>query len=79
MKRNALVAACAIAVLGVLLVGLPWIQAYWDYSSGSGYLWTEEGNKIQFVYVDKTHFDAYKTALWCDKSLSITAHNVALF
>ena len=76
MKRNALF---IVLLLALLFIGLPWLVAYHSYAAASGYLGTEEGKQIRFVYVDKTHFEAYKTALWFDESLSITGQDGAIY
>ena len=67
MKKGILI-ACIV----LLLVGLPWFWAFKSCISCSGFLGTEDGYNLQFVYVDKTHFDAYRTAVWFDDSLTIT-------
>ena len=69
----------SVAILVVLLIGLPWLAAYRTYSSATGYLGREQGHKLQFVYVDKTHFDAYKTAVWFDDSLTITGEDGEIY
>jgi len=71
MKKSVSIGAILILLFALLIIGLPWLAAYRSYSSASGYLGLQGGKRIQFVYVDKTHFDAYKTALWFDESLSI--------
>ena len=77
--RKQYVSGCVQSLLFLLFlllfIGLPWFHAYRSYASASGYLGVEEGRQIRFIYVDKTHFDAHKTALWFDESLSITAQD----
>lgn len=79
MKRNTVIAAIIMLLLVAFFVGLPWYQAYRNYASASGYLGVENSKHIRFVYVDKTHFDAYKSALWFDESLSIAGQNGAIY
>ena len=70
--RKGLIGALAVFVLAI---ALPWLVAYWSYSSGSGYLGVERGRQLRCVYADKTHFDAYKTAVWFDESLRLVGED----
>ncbi len=79
MKRNAMIGATTVLLLALLLIGLPWLAAYRSYSSAEGYLGVEEGKQIRCVYVDKTHFEAYRTALWFNESLSVTGEDGAIY
>ena len=72
MKQNPINVVIVFGFLILLLIGLPWFGAYRSFKSASGYLGSEEGRQIHFVHVDKTHFEAHKTALWLDETLSIT-------
>jgi hypothetical protein len=79
MNQKAPVVANLLLFLAALLVGMPWFEAYRSYRSAAGYLGLESGKQIRFVYVDKTHFDVYKTALWFDESLSIVGEDGAIY
>jgi hypothetical protein len=79
IKRNILIYVAVAAILVLLFIGLPWYYAYQGYSSVSGCLGLEKGKQIFFYYVDKTHFEAYKTALWYDDSLTISGLDGMIF
>jgi len=79
MRRKALIATAVVLLLAAFLVGLPWFHAYHSYDSASGCFAVENNKAIHFVYVDKTHFDVYKTAFWLDDSLSILGRDGTIY
>ena len=79
MRRKPLIAAAVLVLLATLVIGLPWFAACTSYRSASGYLGVENDKQIQCVYVDKTHFNAYKTVLWFDNSLSIIGKDGGIY